>query len=207
MTETLNTNLRRAILDAARHFLVTEGYKSLSMRKIAQEVGCSPGTIYLYFKNKDAIFHALMDEGYEQLYQAYQAVLATEADPYRQLEGICWAFVDFGLRHTEYYEIMYLQHPRQIARFPKEQYRRARRILDVTAAVFSDCVEVGLLHSTDPFTAATLLWSAMHGIVSLIVTQRVDARFEPEDLIAQAIQHTLNGFRLPEGELDEVTST
>ena len=197
MAKTEKTDLRRALLDASRKFLVENGYTNLSMRKIARQVGCSPGTIYLYFKNKDAIFHALMDEGYEQLYHAYQDVLKTETDPLKRLQGISRAFIDFGLKHTEYYEIMYLQDPSQIARYPKEQYRRARRILDVTAEVLAECAATGHLHLTDPFTDATLLWSAMHGITSLIVTRRVDVRLGEERLIREAVEHAINGFRIP----------
>jgi len=186
------------MLDAARQCLVEDGYKGLSMRKIARQVGCSVGTIYLYFKNKDDIFHALIDEGFEQLYQAYLAVLSAETDPYRRLEGICRAYVDFGRSQPEYYAIMYMHHPTMVERFPQALYRRARRVLDVSAEILEACAQAGRLQIGEPFTAATLLWSAMHGITSLIISQRVDVRFDQAALIDQAIQQAIAAFRRPE---------
>lgn len=198
MPNTSPTNLRRAMLDAARQCLVEDGYKGLSMRKIARQVGCGVGTIYLYFKNKDDIFHALIDEGFEQLYTAYQAVLTAEADPFDRLEGICRAYVDFGRTQPEYYAIMYMHHPTMVERFPQELYRRARRVLDVTADTLEACAESGRLRLSDPFTEATLLWSAMHGITSLIISQRVDARFDQAELIDQAIQRVIAALQAPQ---------
>lgn len=55
--------LRRHILDTARHLLVQEGYKALSMRTIADAIGYSATSIYLHFDGKDALLHALIHEG------------------------------------------------------------------------------------------------------------------------------------------------
>jgi len=65
-----NGDLRRLILDTARHLLVQDGYSNLSMRKIASEIDYSATSIYLYFDNKDVLLHALIDEGMKQLFEA-----------------------------------------------------------------------------------------------------------------------------------------
>jgi AcrR family transcriptional regulator len=126
MASTSNVDLRRTILDTARQLLVEDGYKNLSMRKIAGKIGCSPGTIYLYFKNKDAIFYALIDEGIERLYLTFEALPATEVDPLKHLEDLCRNYIEFGLNNPEYYEIMYMSHPMIAERYPQEQYRKQR---------------------------------------------------------------------------------
>lgn len=41
-----DTGLRAATLDTTRTMLVRDGYKNLSMRKIARQVGCSVSSIY-----------------------------------------------------------------------------------------------------------------------------------------------------------------
>src|SRR6266581_4937915 len=55
--------VRRAILDAARDLFTTEGYKNVSIRKIAERIEYSPAAIYGYFPSKDDIFFALAEEG------------------------------------------------------------------------------------------------------------------------------------------------
>ncbi len=51
--------LRRAILDAAREIFVRQGYESFSMRKLAEKIEYSPGSVYLHFKNKEELFECL----------------------------------------------------------------------------------------------------------------------------------------------------
>lgn len=195
MAANTSINLTRAILDTSRQLLIEDGYKNLSMRKIAGHIGCSPGTIYLYFKNKDAIFFALIDEGVELLCSAFESVVATTPNPLQRLEKLCRCYIDFGLKQPEYYEIMYMSHPLIAERFPKEQYRRGRRILDITAETLAACAKTGTLTISNPFIDATTLWATLHGLVTLIMAKRIDISLDNDELIEQTIQHTINGFR------------
>jgi len=62
-----STPLRRQIMDESRIMLLDVGFDRMSMRKIATSVGCSATSIYLYFKNKDDLLHALIEEGFDML--------------------------------------------------------------------------------------------------------------------------------------------
>ena len=46
---------------------VAEGYRNVSMRKIAERIEYSPAAIYSYFPSKDDIFFALAEEGFRLL--------------------------------------------------------------------------------------------------------------------------------------------
>src|SRR5438876_4525270 len=63
----------RAILDAARELFVTEGYRNVSIRKIAEKIEYSPAALYGYFPSKDDIFYALADEGFRLLHTSDNA--------------------------------------------------------------------------------------------------------------------------------------
>ena len=56
--------LQQSILTAARELFVAEGYRNVSMRKIADRIEDSPAAIYSYFPSKDDIFFALAEEGF-----------------------------------------------------------------------------------------------------------------------------------------------
>src|SRR5205085_841872 len=62
--------LRREILDAARELFVAEGYQSVSMRKIAQKIGYTPMSIYLYFKDKADILDCICEDTFAALRQS-----------------------------------------------------------------------------------------------------------------------------------------
>ena len=61
--------VRESILDAARELFTTEGYRNVSIRKIADRIEYSPAAIYSYFASKDDIYFALAEEGFRLLHE------------------------------------------------------------------------------------------------------------------------------------------
>ena len=193
-------DLRRTILDVTRHLLVAEGYQSLSMRKIARAIGYSATSIYLYFENKDALFHALVEEGMDRLYGALETAAAGHPEsPAARLQAVCRSYIEFGLRNPEYYEIMFLLHPERMARFPVEKYRRARRNLNVIAAVLEEGARGGCFDVGCARVSSSTLWAALHGAVSLLLAGRLDAGIEREAFIEEVIAQATRGL-LASGE-------
>ncbi|SHK78711.1 TetR/AcrR family transcriptional regulator [Rhodothermus profundi] len=193
--------LRRRILDATRYLLVAEGYASLSMRKIAREIGCSPTAIYLYFQNKDALVHTLIDEGFGLLYEELREEAARHADPVVRLEALWRRYVAFGRRNPEYYEIMFMLHPERMERYPPEKYRRARRCLELSIQALEEGRRQGVFVVENPRVMASAAWAALHGAVALLLARRVDIRIDPEAFIDTTIRTLLRGVLAPDASL------
>lgn len=64
---------RAGVLDAARAVFQRLGIEGASIREIAKEAGYTPGAIYSYFENKEAIYGALLGESLERLNAAVAA--------------------------------------------------------------------------------------------------------------------------------------
>jgi AcrR family transcriptional regulator len=192
-------DLRTAVLDAARQLLVREGYRDLSMRDVARAVGCSVSSIYLYFAGKDALVHALMDEGFERWHRRMREVADAETTPGARLEAVCRAYVAFGLANPEFYEIMYMFHSDRMARYPRELFRRARRNLEelgaLAAAYAADRAGAVVDSADDVQVRATALWATLHGIVSTIIADRLDRRLDRARYVEGAIRYALAGVR------------
>lgn len=184
-------DIRRNILDVTRKLLIEQGITRLSIRMIAREVGCSVGTIYFYFENKDVLIHALIEEGFDKLAQIQEDYEASISDPLERLEALCRNYVSFALENPEYYEIMFMLKPERMARYPVEKFRRARRSLKVLATALSQCSEKGLMNVTEPYMEAHLTWAFMHGIIMLIQMKRIDRRIEQDELINAAIKQII----------------
>ena len=190
-----DADLRRLILDHARHLLVADGYDALSMRKIAASVGCSATSIYLHFDNKDALTHALISEGMDRLHDALAAAADGVDGAADRLDALSRAYVRFGLENPEYYEVMFQLHPERMARYPAEDYRRARRNVEL----FGETLEAGHADGTldapnPPDVAAAVLWTALHGLVSLHLARRIDVRLAGDDLVDAAVRQSLAPF-------------
>lgn len=191
------TDLRREILNTARRLLVEHSYKSLSMRKIATAIGYSATSIYLYFKNKDALFQALVEEGMDRLYDDLARAAARHPDdaPAR-VEALCRAYIAFGLGNPEYYELMFMVSTDHMQRFPPEKYRRARRNLERVETALREGVEAGQFAAEDAAAATSAIWAALHGAVSLLLARRVDVRIGQEAFIEAIIAQVLQSLML-----------
>jgi len=180
-------DIRRTILDVTRRLLIEQGITQLSIRMIAREVGCSVGTIYFYFENKDVLIHALIEEGFDKLIEIQEQTEVFVADPLERLKTLCRNYITFAMGNPEYYEIMFMLKPERMARYPQEKYRKARRSLEVLATALEECTANGLMNVAEPYLEAHLIWSFMHGIVSLLQVKRIDRRIEPDTIVDSAI--------------------
>ena len=63
------------IVHAARARFLAEGVDGASLRAIAQDAGTSIGMVYYYFKTKDDLFFAVVEETYERLLEDFKRAL------------------------------------------------------------------------------------------------------------------------------------
>lgn len=184
-----NGDLRRKILDEARHVLVAEGMSALTMRRVASEVGVSATSIYLYYKDKNALIHALIAEGMEllgeRLGEALTAGTSSADLPVKRVEAMCRKYLEFAQAHPEYYEIMFLLRPQLMERYPRRMYRVARKNLGL--AVRELAAADGQPASDEHRLRASVMWSTLHGAVSLLLASRFDASLPRERLMDEAL--------------------
>lgn len=86
---------RKGVLDAARSVFERLGIEGASIREIAKQAGYTPGAIYSYFENKEAIYGALLAESLERLNTAVDAAGLGEMGPAGFLEtkaSACFRF-------------------------------------------------------------------------------------------------------------------
>lgn len=191
-----NGTLRRRILDTTRHLLVQEGYQNLSMRGIADAIGYSATSIYLCFDGKDDLLHTLIHEGMMRLRDELSDVASAHPEaPLRRLTALCRCFVRFGLDNPEYYKIMFQLRPERMERYPPEKYRKARQNLEFFARALKEGDEKGIFEVDDVQVSASTVWASLHGTISLLLADRVDARIEPETFIDTAIRRTIQGLQ------------
>jgi AcrR family transcriptional regulator len=77
------------------------------MPEIAAEAELAPGTLYLHFPSKDALYAELLVEGYDILRRDLRAA-ANVAGPARvRAEALLDAFFTFARNHPEYFDIIF----------------------------------------------------------------------------------------------------
>lgn len=71
MTE-LSSTVSHQILQTATRLFISSGYHGLAMREIAEAAGVSKAALYYHFKDKEALFMAILNGALAQLDQAIQ---------------------------------------------------------------------------------------------------------------------------------------
>lgn len=195
-----NKELRAAILDEARQTLVAEGYRALSMRRIARAVGCTATSIYLHFRDKDDLLHALIHEGLERLHEQLLSAVDGVEDPRRRCERLCRSYLEFALENREYYEVIFSLHPEHMKRYPQALYRRARGNLEFFAdSIAAAAGRAGERKDSD-YLHAHVIWAQLHGAVTLHLTERLDFRLNVLSFLDHAVQNALCALPSPDDQ-------
>lgn len=95
---------KKEILSAAAQLFATKGFDSVTMREIAKVAGCSHTTIYIYFKDKEALLHQLSMPPLKTLKtQMENTSLQMDLSPEVKLQTISLDFIRFSLLHRNIY--------------------------------------------------------------------------------------------------------
>src|SRR5579864_4072224 len=132
--------LREEILDAARTLFVKEGYDSVSIRKIADKIEYSPGTIYLYFRDKAEILARICEETFSKLLTRMQAIEHDSAQPLDKLRRGLRTYIQFGLENPNHYVVTFIQ---------AKAHARSRTVFETTGLQTFDCLRKGVQECAD----------------------------------------------------------
>ncbi len=188
-------NLRARILAAAEELFVHEGYENVSMRKIAERIEYSPTIIYHHFRSKGELLTVLL-EGYQaQLLSVMEEIYGRGDGPITTLRNGMRAYTDFGLANPSFYRLSFMSPPE----FAADSYllsgsKGAELFLKLRGSA-EVCIRQGLFRRMDVDLAAQILWTANHGVTSLLLSNPNFPWVERGALIDQTIECAINGLR------------
>lgn len=165
--------LRALILESARKLFVENGIEQTNIRTIAENIDYSIGTVYKYFKDKNAILHALHMQGFMDLGGQFQ-VLHNVKDPMERLRAMGKVYIRFASEQPDMYDLMFnLKAPMEfLDTINEEKWNEGKATFDVLRTTVKDCMAAGHFkgHTLEPL--AFLIWSSVHGMCSLEIRQR-----------------------------------
>lgn len=163
--------MRERILNVAMTILVKEGYEAVTIRRLAEEIAYTPGALYSYFKDKEAIVFALVVRASEHLNTVFQA-LESLPNPLERLWAIGRAYLKFAMEHQEYYDLLFIMST-PIPKIEETEFAEGYTAFIILRKTVNDCMEHGYLPRADADVAAFALWSFVHGSVSLMIRKRL----------------------------------
>jgi AcrR family transcriptional regulator len=96
--ELTKLNNREAILNSAREVFAELGYGATTVRDVIRKTGLASGTFYNYFKSKEEVFEAIMDDGMRRIrprlkefirnaYETYFDYLVSDRHMFQMIRG------------------------------------------------------------------------------------------------------------------------
>lgn len=162
--------LRRTILHAATQLFEQHGYDGFSLRQVAEAIGYSPTTIYLYFKDKDDLLFAVCSQGFIEFTQALKNAFAQHTDSKERIAAMGRAYLEFGLRFPLHYQVMFMQRAEWVLRSNQANGSgtdKGESSYQIMLEAVVQAMKTGVLRVADPVQTTNLLWSGLHGLVSL----------------------------------------
>lgn len=162
---------RKDILSAARSLFWKKGYDGTTMPAIARAAELAPGTLYLYFSNKDSLYVELLLEGYELMQRQLQQAVETETEPARRGEALIEAFFQFAHECPEYFDIIFFviqkEHSGWEETFDTQQLLRLEARLNACKQIAADALRaLGGLNSEAELTRTVdAVWTMLAGVV------------------------------------------
>ena len=187
--------LRASTLMVAQRIVATEGLPALQARRVAQEAGCSVGTIYNLYDGLDELIISVNAATLEDLGKklADEIAASAGADMSTRLTKLALAYLHFAVNSQAAWRSVF-EHQLAKDKFVPDWYRERQAGLfaileSVLREVVSDDEQCAM--------AARALFSAVHGITAIALDQKL-GEFEKsatEDQIRFVVGAAARGLR------------
>jgi TetR/AcrR family transcriptional regulator, repressor of fatR-cypB operon len=123
---------RSAILAAALELFVERGYYGTAVPAVAERAGVGAGTIYRYFKSKEALVNALYQHCKNALATHVMIGISPQAPPREQFHELWTRLADFFRKNPDIFSFLELHH--HVSYLDDESRAMERRVLDLATS-------------------------------------------------------------------------
>lgn len=197
---------RNNILDAAEHLFFTRGLNTATMDDVAEQAELSKGTLYLYFKNKHDLYHAINYRGMQLLIKLFAEAQSKYEYGIEKIRAIGEAYLRFARDHSDYYNAMMYFEACDIDLSDNQSYSTrchhcSMQVMDVVAAAVKAGIDDGSIRpELDPLETAYVLWGQSTGVIQIISNYQdhwrkdPDHKINPDDLIPAMFEMTMHAL-------------
>lgn len=164
---------KEKILSVACDIYLLDGYRGLSMRKVALKAGISATAIYRHYQNKEALHHQVLREGFRTFDSYLQQALEGKSGIER-LYLAAAKFYAFATEQKKYYEILFLTMDHTVEHKVKGALKKDATVsLEFMVDRVRQCMDEGSLTEDSPEEVALLLLSTCNGFFGLYVSKKM----------------------------------
>ena len=156
---------RNYIMESAKKLFLSRDYDEVSMNSIAKEVGVNKATLYYYFKNKEALYFAIVLQGVQILVKMAKDEVKNGKTGYEKILLYGNAMNKFSIEYPGCLRLLYAP---QSSKFDidnitsSEEYKEVMGLLKELMVIMRDSIQLGVDDGTiredvNPMEAAVLM--------------------------------------------------
>lgn len=171
---------RNRIIDKAEAIFFDTGYEGATLPAIADAAGYNKRTLYLYFKDKQEIFLAVVLRGLAKLQSALKEAINRTDSASSGLRNLADAFFDYSLDNPEYLDLImvyesrhFVYHDRNDTEAPDSILEQCQQMSDDMARIVTAAIEVGMAgggmrKDLAPRQLMLVLWGQIFGVMKIL---------------------------------------
>ncbi len=168
---------RNQILEAARTIFSAKGFNSTTMEEIANQAELSPGTLYLYFKNKEELHTFLSIEILEYLTREIKKVVTKDISVDEKLDRLTDVFINvYEYDPMILINLFHLQSGEALKNLSFEVLRKLKRTSSEAHGAIADVIREGIdkdmFINEHPVALADVVWATFSGVVLWVDSKR-----------------------------------
>jgi AcrR family transcriptional regulator len=162
---------RQQIIAASKRVFVSKGVSKATIKDIAAEAELSPGTLYIYFKNKDELYSSLSIRMLKHLSLRLQRVKERkEPNAEQRLSAVKDALWEaYVVDPPVFITLTHLQASETLENISPDLLEQilglARQCLNTLSDIFEEGMKLGSFLDRDPQKVALILWALFSGLV------------------------------------------
>jgi AcrR family transcriptional regulator len=169
---------RQQIIVAAKRVFSEKGFNKATMEDIAHEAELSPGTLYLYFKNKEELYASLSLRILQYLHIRVEHVIKEDLPPEQKMDALVDAMYDvyafdplilINMFHLQSSETLKNLSPKLMA----EIEELSRKSIGAIALIFEQGIDAGLFIDRHPVALADIFWALFSGVILWTTSKKI----------------------------------
>lgn len=183
------------IIQIAKQIILEEGLDKLSIRKIAVKLNQTPGIVYHYFKSKDEILLAIVDQGYGEILQTIASYMRIE-NPEQRLHDSLYAYMNLMIEKNQLFMIMMQSNIEEIQNRVNVLNCDAskRKSISMLSSTIEIGIAEGVFQCKDAQLRARTIWASVYGLITRIVTENIHEQLK-EELIEDQIEMIITSLK------------
>jgi AcrR family transcriptional regulator len=160
-------DLKSQVVSKSLTFLEKDEIQSLSLRKIASQIGVTHQAPYHYFKSKKDLIEELQLHAYRELTQRYEKILLNIDEPGRAFQSLGIEYINLCIKRPGYFKAISVQNGE--GKELKSEIKKCVGIMDTIIRRFTQSSNKGISAEKLKVTC----WSCGHGFSSLYLNGQI----------------------------------